>query len=253
MPGEVWLVGAGPGDPGLLTLSAAHALKHADVVVHDALVGPGVLALAREGAEMIPAGKRGGKPSAKQPDITERIIELARSGLRVLRLKGGDPFVFGRGGEEAMALALAGIRFRVVPGVTAGIAGLATAGIPATHRTTNAAVVFITGHDAKGDTPQAIDWAALARMPAIVIYMGLSHLDDIARRLIAAGRRPDEPVALIEQATMPGARVIETVLASAVEDASKHGVEPPVIIAIGANVGLRAAIMRGHGAREEGA
>jgi uroporphyrin-III C-methyltransferase len=245
-PGEVWLVGAGPGDPGLLTLLAAHALAKADIVVHDALVGAGVLALARPEAEIVHAGKRGGKPSARQPDITKRIIELARAGRRVLRLKGGDPFVFGRGGEEAMALAAAGIRFRIVPGITAGIGGLAAAGIPATHRTTNGALVLITGHEAGADRPEeVIDWRALAAMPALALYMALGNLGQIAARLIACGRARDEPVALIEKATLPGQRVVVTTLASAARDAAAAGIEPPVVVAIGANVALRAAILPG--------
>ena len=149
-PGSVWLVGAGPGDPGLLTLHAANALAHADCVVYDALVSPEILALARPGAALEYAGKRGGKPSASQPDICGRLIRLARQGQRVLRLKGGDPFVFGRGGEEALALAAARVPFRLVPGVTAAAGGLAAAGIPMTHRTTNSAVTLLTGHDTAG-------------------------------------------------------------------------------------------------------
>src|ERR1700686_5729205 len=144
--GSVWLVGSGPGDPGLLSLLALHALQHADTVVYDALVDPAILKLARRGAALDYAGKRGGKPSPQQPDITERLIRLARAGQRVLRLKGGDPFVFGRGGEEALALAGAAIPFRIVPGITAAIGGLAYAGIPATHRDINSAIAFVTGH-----------------------------------------------------------------------------------------------------------
>jgi uroporphyrin-III C-methyltransferase len=248
-PGEVWLVGAGPGDPALLTLLAAHALANADVVVHDALVGPGILRLAREGAGIVHAGKRGGRPSARQPDITGTIIAEARRGKRVLRLKGGDPFVFGRGGEEAMALRRAGVPFRIVPGITAGIAGLAAAGIPATHRETNGALVLVTGHDATGATPGAINWRALACLPAIVFYMALRHLPEISRQLIAAGRPPEDRVALIARATLPDQQVVETTLARAVSDAAAAGIEPPVIIAIGANVGLRAAILGGGGGR----
>ena len=160
-PGAVWLIGAGPGEPGLLTLHALNGLAQADVVVHDALVDPGCLALARPGAEIIHAGKRGGKPSPKQPDISARLVREAKAGKRVVRLKGGDPFLFGRGGEEALTLVRAGVPFRIVPGITAGIGGLAYAGIPATDRNVNSVVAFITGHDATGAVPGGIDWACL--------------------------------------------------------------------------------------------
>jgi len=153
LPGTVWLVGAGPGEPGLLSLLALHALRHADVVVHDALVDPRILRLARPEAALEFAGKRGGKPSPKQPDISARLVQLARAGQRVLRLKGGDPFVFGRGAEEGLALVAAGVTFRVVPGITAGIGGLTYAGIPTTHRDSNAAVTFVTGHSSAGRCP----------------------------------------------------------------------------------------------------
>src|ERR1700730_15060691 len=179
-PRSVWLVGAGPGDPGLLSLLALSALRQADAVVYDARVDPRVLALARAGAELDYAGKRGRKPSPQQPDITLRLIRLARAGKRVLRLKGGDPFVFGRGDEEALAPAAAGIPFRIVPGVTAGIGGLAYAGIPTTHRDTNHSVTFLTGHGADGKLPR-LDWAAIAKgSPAIVIYMGRKFAGEIA-------------------------------------------------------------------------
>ena len=168
-PGHVWLVGAGPGDPGLLTLHAVNALRQADVVVHDALVNAECLALAREGAVLEYAGKRGGKPSPKQRDISLRLVELAQAGKRVLRLKGGDPFVFGRGGEEALTLVEYAVPFRIVPGVTAGIGGLAYAGIPVTHRDTNHNVTFLTGHDATGVMPDAIDWAGVARSSPVIV------------------------------------------------------------------------------------
>src|SRR5215813_3604962 len=180
-PGSVWLAGAGPGDPGLLTLLALHGLKHADAVVYDALVSPEILGLATPGTLLEFAGKRGGKPSAKQPDISRRLIQLAREGRRVLRLKGGDPFIFGRGGEEALALVAAGIPFRLVPGVSAGIGGLAYAGIPITHRDISSAVTFVTGHDATGLVPDSVDWEALARgAPVIVVYMELKHIAVVA-------------------------------------------------------------------------
>jgi uroporphyrin-III C-methyltransferase len=242
-PGSVWLVGAGPGDPGLLTLHALHALRNADVVVYDALVDDRVIALVPEGVERIYAGKRGGKPSPRQPDISKRLIALARAGKRVLRLKGGDPFVFGRGGEEALALVGAGITFRVVPGVTAGVGGLAYAGIPLTHRDTNAAVTFVTGHVAGGSAPETLDWEGLARgAPVIVFYMPLKHLGEIAARLTEAGRRPEEAAAIVCAATTGAQRVVETTLGTAAADAAQAGVEPPALFVLGDVVRLRAGL-----------
>jgi uroporphyrin-III C-methyltransferase len=238
--GHVWLAGAGPGDPGLITLLCAHALQRADVVVYDALVGPGILEMARPEAELKYAGKRGGKPSPKQPDITLSLIEYAREGKRVLRLKGGDPFVFGRGGEEAMRLAEAGIPFRIVPGVTAGVGGLAYAGIPLTHRDHNPAVTFLTGHGASGKVPENINWRAIAEgSPVIVMYMALKHLPNITEKLLAAGRDPDEPVALISRATLPEQTVLETRLSRCVADAAAAGIEPPAVVVIGSVVSFR--------------
>ena len=242
-PGTVWLVGAGPGDPGLLSLLALHALAHADVVVHDALVDGRVLALAAKGAAIEYAGKRGGKPSPTQPAISSRLIQLAREEKRVLRLKGGDPFVFGRGGEEALALARAGIPFRIVPGVTAGIGGLAYAGIPVTHRDTNEAVTFITGHSTTGELPDRIDWQALAQgSPVIVMYMALKHLGLIRDRLIAAGRNAAEPLAVVCEAATPRQRVLVTSLGECVAAVDAAAIEPPAIIVLGEVVRLRAGL-----------
>ena len=237
-PGTVWLVGAGPGDPGLLTLAALSALRQADVVVYDALVGDTVLALAAPGAAREFAGKRGGMRSPKQDDISGRLIDLARAGRRVLRLKGGDPFVFGRGGEEALALAGAGIRFRVVPGITAGIGGLAYAAIPATTRDTNRAVILATGHAAKGAVDDN-DWAALARtgLP-IVLYMGMTFLGDIAAALMAGGLAAETPVAIVTDATTARQRVHLTRLGEAKAEAGAAGLKAPAIVAIGAIVDL---------------
>jgi len=242
-PGAVWLVGAGPGDPGLLTLLAAHALATADAVVYDALVDPRILALARPEARLEYAGKRGGKPSPSQPDISAKLVRLARQGLRVLRLKGGDPFVFGRGGEEALALVAAGVPFRVVPGVTAGLGGPAYAGIPATHRSVNAAVTLVTGHGTEGDLPDGLDWNALARgAPVLVLYMALKHLPAIVARLSAGGRAPDEPVAVIAHATTARQQVVETTLGACVADVARAGIEPPAVVVVGGVVKLRAAL-----------
>ncbi|MGH6932196.1 MAG: uroporphyrinogen-III C-methyltransferase [Dongiaceae bacterium] len=242
-PGWVWLTGAGPGDPGLLTLLALHALRQADVIVYDALVTPAILDLAAPGAVLEFAGKRGGKPSAKQPDICRRLIQLARDSKRVLRLKGGDPFIFGRGGEEALALAAARVPFRIVPGISAGIGGLAYAGIPITHRDINSAVTFITGHDAAGVVPETVDWTALSKAsPVLVVYMALKQLPTIADRLLAAGRNGAEPVAIVSRATTADQRVLETDLAHCVNDLLASGLEPPALVVIGEVVRLRAGL-----------
>ena len=237
-PGTVWLVGAGPGDPGLLTLLALHALAEADVIVYDALVGDGVLALARPDARLEFAGKRGGHPSPHQDDISSRLVELAQAGHRVLRLKGGDPFVFGRGGEEAARCASAGVPFRVVPGVTAGLAGLAWAGIPATTRGANQVLILATGHSAEnGDSP---DWERLGALcQPLILYMAMKKLDSITAGLIRGGADPDTPVAIVEEATTPRQRVLVTTLGRAKRDADAHGCAPPAIVAIGAIVSLR--------------
>jgi uroporphyrin-III C-methyltransferase len=238
-PGAVWLVGAGPGDPGLLTVLALHALETADVIVYDALVDSRILTLANPTARLISAGKRGGRPSPSQADISRTLIEEGRKNMRVLRLKGGDPFVFGRGGEEALALAEAGIPFRLVPGITAGIGGLAYAGIPATHRDVNSAVAFVTGAAAGGDVPSDVDWEALARgAPILVIYMALHNLEPISKRLIVAGRSSDEPVAIISRATTPHQEVLETTLGRAVADARASAIKPPAIVVVGRTVSL---------------
>ncbi len=239
-PGWVWLAGAGPGDPGLLTLHALNGLRQADVVVYDALVDDRLLAWARPGAELVFAGKRGGKPSARQKDISLTLVEMARRGARVLRLKGGDPFVFGRGGEEAQTLVQHGVPIRIIPGITAGIGGLAYAGIPATHRDVNQSVTFLTGHDAKGEAPAAIDWVSIAKgSQVVVVYMGLRTLGELARQFMQAGRSPDEPVAVVTDATLPQQRAIETTLSRAAEDVAAAGLVPPALVVIG-----RAALLR---------
>jgi len=240
-PGSVWLVGAGPGDPGLLSALALHALTRADFVVYDALVDPRILRLARPQATLEYAGKRGGRPSLSQPDISARLIRLAEAGNRVLRLKGGDPCVFGRGGEEALALAAGGIPFRIVPGITAGIGGLAYAGIPLTHRETNSAVTFLTGHDSNGSVPGGLDWDAIARgAPVLVLYMASKQLPNIATRLLTAGRRPNEPVAIISKATTAAQSVLVSTLGDIA--GSRPTVPTPAIIVIGEVVRLRDAL-----------
>jgi uroporphyrin-III C-methyltransferase len=229
--GTVWLVGAGPGAPGLISLLGYHALGQADVIVYDALVSDRLLALANPAAEQIYAGKRGGKPSEKQADISLKLIELARQGRRVLRLKGGDPFIFGRGGEEAGALARAGVKFRIVPGISSGVGGLAYAGIPVTHRDTNQAVIFLTGHDETGDVPQAVDWAAVATAaPVIVMFMAVKHLASIAEKLLAAGRDPADRIAIVAHAALPDQQVIESTLA---EVGRLEDLPTPAIVVLG--------------------
>lgn len=242
-PGWVWLAGAGPGDPGLLTLHVLNGLAQADVIVFDALVDQRILDQAKPGAIIDYAGKRGGKPSPKQRDISLKLVDYARAGKRVLRLKGGDPFVFGRGGEEALTLVEAGVPFRVIPGVSAGIGGLAYAGIPATHRDTNQAVTFLTGHDQTGLTPSAIDWDAIAKgSPVIVMYMAMKHLRQITDKLMAGGRRADEPVAIVGNATLADQIVLETTLGTAARDCEASPLQPPAIVCVGEVVRLRAGL-----------
>ena len=239
-PGWVWLAGAGPGDKGLLTLHTLNALRQADVVVHDALLGDGIVDLARDGAVLEFAGKRGGKPSPKQADICLRLIEHAQAGKRVLRLKGGDPFVFGRGGEEALALVEAKIPFRVIPGISAGIGGLAYAGIPVTHRTANSAVTFVTGHALTGELPANLDWQGLARSsPVIVAYMAMKHLSLMQEQLLAGGRDPKQPVAIVSDAATARMRVLETTLDRVAQDSAEHQMAAPAIIVFGDVVRLR--------------
>ncbi len=240
VPGHVWLAGAGPGDPGLLTLDALAGLTQADVVVHDALVDQRVLALAGPQARLEFAGKRGGKPSATQADISERLVTLARAGHRVLRLKGGDPFVFGRGGEEAMTLAAAGVPYRVIPGVTAGLAALAAAAIPATLRGVNRAVIFAAGHGAD----EEFDWTALARTgQPIVLYMVMHNLERIAAALMQAGLDAATPAAVIASATTPKQRVLVATLGDLCAAAREQKFEPPAIVVIGDIVTMRAQLL----------
>jgi uroporphyrin-III C-methyltransferase len=238
-PGEVWLAGAGPGDPGLLTLHALHALQTADDIVHDALVDPRILELAGKQAKLIFAGKRGGKPSAQQADINDLLIERARMQRRVLRLKGGDPFVFGRGGEEALALTRAGLRFRIIPGITSGLAAAALAGIPATMRDTNHAIILMAGSRA-ADGSSVAEWEKLARVgQPIIIYMPMANLPDIMSAFARGGMAPDTPAVVISSSTTSEERVIETSLGSAVTDAAKQGIASPAIVIVGAIASMR--------------
>ncbi len=250
----VALVGAGPGDPDLLTVAALKALWAADVVVHDALVSPLILALIPAGCEVISAGKRGGNPdSTHQADICDTLVALAQANRRVVRLKGGDPFVFGRGGEEASRLAEEGIPFRIVPGLTAGIAGPAYAGIPITHRLVNANVAFVTGHESAensgfrlGEAEQdgsRVDWETIAQtFPVLVLYMAMKNLASVSQRLMAGGRSAETPVALIQWATTPEQRTLVTTLGRVVQDVASCDLKPPVIIVIGEVVRYREAL-----------
>jgi uroporphyrin-III C-methyltransferase len=237
-PGSVWLVGAGPGDPGLLTLHAAYALSRADVVVHDALVSDPILSLAPR-AHWENLGKRAGGVRTGQLQINARLIQLARGGSRVVRLKGGDPLVFGRGAEEALALAAAGIAFRIVPGISAGIGGTAAAGIPLTHRQRARSVAFATGHDSSGDLAD-VDWAALSRgSEVLVFYMAQRCIGQIAERLIGAGRPAGEAVALISNATRPDQTVRISTLATAGLDVAGIPAGAATLIVVGSTIALR--------------
>lgn len=232
--GWVWLAGAGPGAPGLMSLLCYHALQSCDVVIYDALVNPDILRWVRIGADLEYAGKRGGKPSPTQKDITLRLIELARAGKRVLRLKGGDPFMFGRGGEECQNLAEASVPFRIIPGITAGVGGLAYAGIPATHRDTNHSVLFLTGHDASGKMPASVDWHAVAlASPVIVMYMAIKHLGEIASALMAGGRPADDPVSIVSNASLPTQEVATTTLGKAGDYVLANNPPTPAIVVVG--------------------
>jgi uroporphyrinogen III methyltransferase / synthase len=234
MPGIVYLVGAGPGDPGLMTTRSLELIVAADVIVHDRLIPSDALAVARPGAEVLYVGKEPGSASVPQEGISDLLIDRARQGMLVVRLKGGDPFVFGRGGEEAEALAAAEIPFEVVPGVTAGIAAPAYAGIPVTHRDDASAVAFVTGHEDPEKEDSRLDYEALARFPGtLVFYMGVKVLSRIAESLIAAGRDPLEPAAVVERGTLPGQRTVTATLGGIAAAAEEAGIGPPSITVIG--------------------
>jgi uroporphyrinogen III methyltransferase/synthase len=230
----VYLVGAGPGDPGLMTARSLELIASADAVFYDRLIPPGALDGARSDAELVYVGKQPGVPSVPQEEIGERLIEAARAGRSVVRLKGGDPFVFGRGGEEGEALREAGVEFEVVPGVTAGVAATAYAGIPVTHRDDASAVAFVTGHEDPLKEESAIDWPALARFPGtLVFYMGVKRLEQNAASLIAAGRDPDEPAAAIERGTWPGQRTVAATLGTIAVVVEREAVKAPALIVVG--------------------
>ena len=241
-PGEVVLVGAGPGDPGLLTLRALRALQNADVILYDRLVSAEILDLARRDAERINVGKTAGDAQVSQDEINTLLVQLAQQGKRVCRLKGGDPFIFGRGGEELEALAAAGVRFEVVPGVTAAAGCAAYAGIPLTHRDHAQSLVFVTGHtkDEAGDT---VDWDHLAR-PAqtVVFYMGLGHLERIVSRLRAHGAPESRAAAIVEQGTRAEQRVVTGTLADLAQKARQSGIQSPALLIVGEVTRLHATL-----------
>jgi len=238
-PGVVYLVGAGPGDPGLITAKGLEILRSADVVVYDRLVAPSLLAEAPPGAERVFVGKRphGGGADLAQDEINALLVERARRGLMVVRLKGGDPFVFGRGAEECDALRTAGVPFRVVPGVTSAIAVPAAAGIPVTHRRLASAFAVVTGHECEGVSN--VDWEALARVPTLVVLMGLSALPEIIARLLEHGADPDTPAAVIASGTLPDQRTVVGTLATLATRVAEDGLEPPATIVIGEVVRVR--------------
>lgn len=239
--GKVLLIGAGPGDPGLLTINAAKAIGAADVIVYDYLVNPEVLMHSRQGAELIYAGKRAGEHSMNQDEINDLLITRAQQGQLVARLKGGDPFVFGRGGEEAEALVEAGIDWEVIPGVSSGVAAAAYAGIPLTHRGYSSSVAFITGHGASGGQRQSIDWPVTAHAAdTLVIFMCAATIASIARELVASGRRPRTPVAIIRWGTYQHQEVHIGTLDDliGIDEAGGLSVEPPAIAIVGEVVDL---------------
>ena len=236
--GLVSLVGAGPGDPELLTLRALRVLQQADAVLYDHLVAPELVQYARAGAERVYVGKERDNHSLGQDEINALMVRLARAGKRVVRLKGGDPFIFGRGGEEIEALAAQGVAFEVVPGVTAAAGAAAYAGIPLTHRDYAQSCVFVTGHLQQGALE--LDWRSLARpRQTVAVYMGVGGLEAILRGLIGHGLAPDTPAALVEKATLPAQRVIEGTAATLAAAAAAAGVKPPALLIVGEVVRLR--------------
>jgi uroporphyrin-III C-methyltransferase len=237
-PGKVYLVGAGPGDPELLTLRAARLLAQAQVVVYDHLVGPDVLAMAHPAARRIYVGKQRSHHTMVQEDINTLLVRFAREGMSVVRLKGGDPFVFGRGGEELQVLAAHGVPFEVVPGITAACGVSSYAGIPLTHRDYAQCCLFVTGHLKDGTCN--LDWPALARpRQTLAIYMGLAVLPILCERLIAQGLPADLPAAVIEQGTLPQQRVVVSTLAQLAPDAGAAGLKSPCLTIVGEVVRLR--------------
>lgn len=239
-PGKVWLVGAGPGDPGLITVRGRELLRQADVVLYDALSHPALLEVCSPEVDLRDVGKRGGSKSPSQVWITSQLIELARAGLKVVRLKGGDPSLFARGAEEALALSRAGIEFEVVPGVSSPVAAAAYAGIPMTHRDLSSSVTFITGSDREGKTWSPAAWQRLATATeTICVLMGMQRIDDITRAIIDGGRSPETPAAVVQWAARPAQRVVTAPLGRIAAEAHAAGLQNPALIMIGDVVSLR--------------
>jgi uroporphyrinogen III methyltransferase/synthase len=231
--GVVYLVGAGPGELGLVTMRAVELVARAEVIAYDRLIPPGLLDLAPAGCELVHVGKRPSRAELAQEGINRLLVERALAGRTVVRLKGGDPFVFGRGGEEAEACAAAGVRFEVVPGITSAIAAPAYAGVPVTHRDLSPVFAVVTGHEQPGKAESAVDWDAVARIGTICVLMAVARLGPIADRLIAAGRRPDTPAVLIERASLPGQRVVSSTLSGIAAAAEAAGSRPPAVLVVG--------------------
>ena len=237
MSGTAYLVGAGPGSPDLITVRGLRLIREAEVVVYDRLVSPRLVAMAPEGAERIFVGKAPGRHSVPQEEINRILVREVRAGRRVVRLKGGDPFVFGRGGEEALALAREGLPFEVVPGVSSAVAVPAYAGVPVTHRGVASAFAVVTGHLAEGvDAP--VDWEALSRIPTLVVLMGMTRLGEVCAALVRAGRDPDTPAAAIHRGTTPDQRALRSTLAGLPDAVRRAGLGPPSVVVIGEVVRL---------------
>ena len=235
--GSVWIVGAGPGDPGLLTLLAYKSIKKADIIFYDALLNEQILSLAKPNVQLIYVGKRGNKKSINQLEINKLLINEAKKNKRVLRLKGGDPFIFGRGGEEALSLKLNKIPYKVVPGTTAGIAGLAYAGIPATHRDFNTSITFISAYGAGGEKPETVDWTSFTKTSQlIVIYMGLERINWVCSELIKRGRDKYENIAIISNATRKNQKILISTLGNYSKNFDKNIIDSPALLVIGKNV-----------------
>ncbi|UCD79288.1 MAG: uroporphyrinogen-III C-methyltransferase [Desulfobacterales bacterium] len=240
---KVYLVGAGPGDPGLITVRGKECIELAEVIIYDYLAAPALLKHARKTAELIYVGKKGGDHTLSQDQINALIVEKAKAGFRVCRLKGGDPFIFGRGGEEAEVLVAKGIPFEVVPGVTSAVAAAAYAGIPLTHRELTATLAFVTGHEDPHKEKSNIEWDSLARgIGTLVFFMGVKNLPEITQKLIAHGKSPDTPVALIRWGTTPNQQTVAGTLDNISERVKKAGLKAPAIIVVGEVVQLRESL-----------
>ena len=235
--GSVWIVGAGPGDPGLLTMHAFESICSADTIFYDALINDDILNLAKPSAKLIYVGKRAKKHSISQIQISSKLVSESKKNKRVLRLKGGDPFIFGRGGEEALALTLNKIPFRIVPGITAGIGGLAYAGIPATHRDFNTSITFISAYGAGGEKPNTIDWKSFAKTSQlVVVYMGLERIFWVCKELVLQGREEKENIAIISNATKKNQKVLISTLRNCSKELIKEKIQSPALLVIGKNV-----------------